>query len=266
MTIRPWLLLPALLFAGAAPVFSQAPCAPPDAMKPQLQGKPTADALNDLGVWFGDHKQYDCAANVFAASLQAEPEQKDAPHVAFMFGVSLDLSRDLKEAIPALQTAEQLGYRDIRLHAILAEALDATHATKDAEAEWRQALEFDPELSSALDALSNDLLRDNDYAGVIAVLEVPRLVSQRTPQQSLNLATAYAAVGKLDEAARVLRNGLNTSPGSLDLAKRLGRILIQLHRRDEAVALLELTVAKHPEDPEAKADLAKAQAIAGRAK
>jgi len=266
MTMRPWLFLPAFLLSGAALVFSQTQCMPPDAMKPQLQGKPAAGALNDLGVWFGDHKQYDCAANVFAASLQAEPEQKDAPHVAFMFGVSLDLSGDLKEAIPALQAAEQLGYRDIRLHVILAEALDATHATKDAEAEWRRALEYDPELSSALDALSNDLLLDKDYASAIAVLEVPRLVGQRTPQQSLTLATAYAATGKLDETARVLRDGLNTSPDSLDLAKRLGSALIQLHRRDEAVALLELTVAKHPEDPEARADLAKAQAMSGGAK
>jgi Flp pilus assembly protein TadD len=266
MTMRPWLLMLAFSLSSAARVFSQAPCKPPESMKSQLQGKPTTDTLNELGGWFGEHKQFDCAANVFAASLQAEPDQKNAPHVAFMFAVSLDLAGDLKEAIPALQAAEQLGYRDIKLHVILAEALDATHATKDAEEEWRQALEFDPELSSALDALSDDLLLDNDYAGAIAALEVPRLVGQRTPQQSLNLATAYVATGRLDEAARVLRDGLNTSPDSLDMAKRLSSVLIQLHRADQAVALLELTVAKHPEDPEAKADLAKAQAMVGGVK
>lgn len=228
-------------------------------MKPQLQGKPTAAALNDLGAWFGEHKQYDCATNAFAASLQMEPNQKDAPHVAFMFGVSLDLSGDLTEAIPALQQAEQLGYRDIKLHVILAEALDATHANKDAESEWRHALEFDPELSAALDALSNDLLLEKDYAGAIALLEVPRLQGQRTPRQSLNLATAEAATGRLDQAARVLRDGLNTSPDSIELANRLAGILIQLHRKDEAIALLELTIAKHPEDAESKATLTQAQ-------
>jgi Flp pilus assembly protein TadD len=266
MTTPRFLLLTALLLGGAGRLLAQASCTPPDSMKAQLQGKPTAAALNDLGVWFGDHKQFDCAANAFATSLQLEPGQKDAPHVAFMFGASLDLSGDVKEAIPALQEAEQTGYRDIKLHVILAEALDATHANKDAEAEWRQALEFDPELSSALDALSNDLLLDNDFAATIALLEVPRLLGQRTPRQSLNLATAYAATGKLDQAARVLRDGLNTTPDSLELANRLAGVLMQLHRQDEAIALLELTVAKHPEDTEAKQNLAKAQAMVSAGK
>ena len=116
-------------------------------------------------------------------------------------------------------------------------------------------------MSSALDALSNDLLLDNDYAATIALLEVPRLLGQRTPRQSLNLATAYVAAGKLDQAARVLRDGLNTTPDSLDLASRLAGVLMQLHRQDEAIALLELTVARHPEDAEARANLAKAQAM-----
>jgi tetratricopeptide (TPR) repeat protein len=260
------LLVSALLLAGAATFAAQSPCTPPEDMKPRLQGKPTVEALNDLGVWFGEHKQFDCAANVFATSLQTDPNQKDAPHVAFEFGVSLELSGDTKEAIPAMQEAEQLGYRDLKLHVILAQALDATHAAKDAEAEWRQALDFDPEFSAALDALSSDLLADKDFAGVIAVLEVPRLLGQRTPQQCLNLAAAYAGTDKPEEAARVLRDGLNTSADSLAIANQLAATLVQLHRRDEALALLELTVAQHPDDEEAKAMLAKVRGTAGSGK
>jgi Flp pilus assembly protein TadD len=219
-------------------------------MKARLQGKPDAAAFTDLGVWFAGQQKYDCAANAFATSLQMEPNQPDLPHVAFMFGVSLYLSGDAKEGIAALQQAEQLGYRDIKLHVILATALDASHSTRDAVEEWRAALAFDPESSTALDALSSDLLLESDFNGAIALLEDPRLLGQRTAQQSLNLAGAYAGTARLDEAARVLRDGLNTSPGSLALANRLADVLVQLGRPDEAVAVLDLALAQHPEDPD----------------
>lgn len=259
LTMRTFALLPALALLSSASLlsaFGQTQCAPPEQMKARFQDKPDAAAYTDLGVWFADQKQYSCAADAFATSMQMAPDQKDAPHVIFMFGSSLYLSGDMSEAITALQQAEQLGFRDIKLHIILATALDSSHSTKEAENEWRAALEFDPELSTALDALSSDLLHDNDFAGTIAVLEVPRLLGQRTPQQSLNLAAAYAATGRLNEAARTLRDGLNTSPDSLPLANQLAKTLIQLNRKDEAVAVLELAIARHPEDPDLKAFLA----------
>ena len=116
MTNRSSLLLFALLLGNAGSILGQAPCTPPESMKAELQGKPNAAALNDLGVWFGEQKQYDCATSAFATSLQEDPDQKDVAHVAFMLGVSLDFTGDTKEAIGALQEAEQLGYNDIKLH------------------------------------------------------------------------------------------------------------------------------------------------------
>ncbi len=244
--------LPAvLLFLSAValePILGQTPCSPPDAMKARLHDKPDAAAYTDLGVWFADQKQYACAADAFAAAMQAQPDQKDVPHIAFMFGVSLYFSGDTKDAVTALQQAEQFGINDVKIHMILAAALDASQQTKDAEDEWRAALAFDPESSVALDALSNDLLRDNDFTDTIALLQVPRLVGQRTPQQSLNLASAYARTARLDEAARVLRDGLNTSPDSLALADQLAKTLVELKRGDEAVTVLEVALTQHPQD------------------
>jgi len=253
MTVRPSMLPIALLLASAAALMGQAPCAPPDAMKAQLENSPTAGAYTDLGVWYADQKQYSCAANAFATSLQMDPNQKGAGHVAFMFGVSLYFSGDTKEAVTALQEAEQVGYNSLELHMVLAGALDAAHSAKEAEEEWRAAVAFDPESTTALDALSNDLIHDNDFAGTIALLDGPRLLGQRTPQQSLNLGEAYAATGKLDKAASVLRDGLNTTPDSLALANRLASTLIRLNRRDEAAVLLEVTVEEHPDDADAAA-------------
>ena len=237
------------LLMGSACLHGQPPCTPPQSMKTILQGKPTAAAFTDLGVWFAGQQQYACAANAFATSLQMEPEQKGVAQVAFMFGTSLYLSGDKKEAVDALREAEHLGLNDIKAHIILAEALDDLHSTNEAAQEWRAALSLDPESSTALDSLSSDLLIENDFNGTIALLDSPRLLGQRTPQQSINLANAYAGTAQLDKAEAVLRDGLNTSPESLDLANRLADILIRLSRRDEAVTVLDLALAQHPDDP-----------------
>jgi Flp pilus assembly protein TadD len=236
------------LLLAASSLLCAENCTPPESMKAKLQDKPSAAVFNELGVWFAEKEQYACAANAFATSLQKDPEQPDAAHVVFMFGVSLYFSGDTKEAIAALQQAEQLGSNDLKIHTILATALDSTHETAGAASEWRAALAFDPESSTALDSLSNDLLLANDFQGTIEALETPRLLGQRTEQQSANLAAAYTKTGKPDEAARVLREGLNTSPDSLSLVHQLAEVLVQLGRLDETATALELALARHPDD------------------
>ena len=266
LTVRIAALLTVLLALGPGLAQAQTPCAPPDQMKAQFADKPNAAAYNDLGVWFAGQKQYACAADAFATSLQMDPGQKDLPHIAFMFGVALYFSGNQKDSIGALQEAEQLGYRDIKLHIILATALDAAHEIKEAENEWREALKFDPELSTALDALSNELLADADFKGIIATLEQPRLLGQRTPQQSLNLAAAYAGVGSEEKAAGVLRDGLNTTPDSLALANKLAETLVQLKRPEEALTVLQLAVEQHPGDAQTATHLANVIAALGNGK
>jgi Flp pilus assembly protein TadD len=197
-------------------------------MKPRLRDKPTAAVLNDLGLWFANHQQYACAANAFGSSLQTDAAQPDLPHIVFEFGVSLYLSGDTKEAIPSLQEAEHLGYRDSKLHVILATALDSSRDLAAAEPEWRKALAFDPDNTTALDALSSDLLSGGD------------LKAWRSARQAINLATAYSKSNKPEEALRVLQDGLNTNPDSYDLAEQLAAQLTQQGRTDEAAMVLKL--------------------------
>ncbi|MGA2850063.1 MAG: tetratricopeptide repeat protein [Terracidiphilus sp.] len=265
-SLRWTLVVGMLLFADLPAIKGQAACTPPDSMKAQLLDKPDAAVYTDLGIWFANQKNYACAADAFGTSLQMDPNQKNLARVVFMFGVSLYFQGDVQEAIPALQEAEKLGYQDNQLHVVLATALDGEHSTKDAEAEWRAALDVDPELSTALDALSTDLLVEKNFQGVIAALEVPRLLGQRTPRQTVNLGTAYAAFGQLEKAAAVLRDGLNTTPDSVAIANQLARILVELNRKEEAVTVLELAVAQHPDDAEAKANLAQARDALGSGK
>jgi Flp pilus assembly protein TadD len=238
-----------VLLLAPATLFSAPDCTPPPDMRDRLQGAPTANDYIDLGFWFASHEQYDCAANAYATSLQTDPAQKNAPRIIFMFGSSLYLSGDIQEAIPALQEAEHRGYNDYRLHLMLAAALESTHDSQAAEAEWRAALAFDPELTAALDALSADLLKDGDYASVIDLLDKPRVQPQRTPTQCINLALAYERSGKSDRAIEVLRNGFNTAPGSAAIAGQLAGLLIESNRNEEAALVLDIAIGHNPDDP-----------------
>jgi len=218
----------------------QGGCTPPPEMRSRLAGKPTADALNDLGVWFANRRQYACAAQAFATSLQTHPQQPPFRKVIFMFGASLFYSGDTKEAAEALEEAERVGYRDDKLYAMLATALDAQHETEKAEAQWKLALDFDPESAMALDALSNDMMALRQFDDLVALLTQRRLRPFRSEQQVQNLGFAYVQLGRAQDAAKVLEDGLNTYPESAPIADQLVLVLIGLHRDAEAALVREL--------------------------
>jgi len=232
------------LFAIAGVTLAQSRCAPPDSMKDHFAGKPNAASLNELGYWFGEQKNYNCAVQAFASSLQLEPKQKQFSVIAFMLGVSLYLTGDTKEAIPVLQEAEESGYNDIRIHLLLAQALDETQARADAEIEWRAALEIDPEHSFALDHLSNDLISDTNDKAVIELLDTPRIAPLRTIQQDTNLSLAFSRSGKQNDALRVLRDSVNTYPDSVQLTQQLADVLTQSGSREEAQTVLQVLQAR----------------------
>ena len=82
----------------------------------------------------------------------------------------------------------------------------------------------------------------------IELLDTPRLQPQRTPQQCLNVAAAFAKTDRLEDAARILRDGLNTAPDSMPLADALASVLKQLGRKEEAAVVLEVARARKLND------------------
>jgi len=245
----------AAALASGAMLWADVTCTPPAELKARLQEKPTAAVYNDLGIWFAGKEQYACSAESLATSLQMEPQQKDMAHIAFMFGVSLLFSGETRDGIAALEEVEKMNYRDIKLHLVLASALDSIHSSERAEAEWRAAIAQDWENSTALDGLSNNLNAAGNFAATIALLEDPKILTQRAATQSLNLGVAYAKSGKLTEAVNALRDGLNTSPDSQALNAALADVLVQMGNASEAIAVLQLQAAMHPENAQAQAGL-----------
>lgn len=226
-------------------IFAYASCTAPPTIKARLERKPAADTYGDLGKWFGERKQFQCAAQAFAEAVKLQP---DSAPFTYLWGLSLYSAGDVQASLSPLRQAANLNPADARPHLVLGSALDRAIRTADAEREWRIALAIDPGSAAALDGLSNDLLNDKDYTGTIALLEQPAHQAQRTEQQSLNLGMAYAKTLQLHEAAKALRDGLDAAPDSLSLANELAVVFMLLERPEEAENVLSAALDRHPGD------------------
>ncbi|MGO8935377.1 MAG: tetratricopeptide repeat protein [Terracidiphilus sp.] len=234
---------------GFAPLAAFAQCTPPSDLRAQIAAHPTAENYANLGNWFADHKQFECAAKAFASASAINPSSSS---LAYLWGLSLSSAGNDSAALVPLRKAAALGPSDIRPHLVSAAALDKLKRTAEAEAEWRKALAIDPASAPALDGLSRDLIDQKDYPSVVALLAAPSAAGQLSPEQCVNLGIAFAAAARLEEAARVLRDGLNTAPDSIQIANELAVVLLLMGRDREALSIFELAIQKHPDDQATK--------------
>jgi tetratricopeptide (TPR) repeat protein len=243
---RGWVITAGVTFFWlAAPAFSLAACTPPLELQTGLQKRPTAQAHAEIGEWFSERRQFDCAALSFALASRLEPSSVS---FAYLWGLSLVSAGHYTDALAPLRRASSLDPDNIRPHLSLATALRQLKRTADAEEEWRKALSIDANSTLALDGLSQDLIEQKDYPGVVALLYKPGSDRQLSPLASLNLGIALAGAVRLDDAANVLREGLNTYPDSLPIADELALVLMLQGRVDEAYKIFDLALEKHPND------------------
>lgn len=234
-------ILPCLVLSSTA----FASCTPPPKMRAKIEAKASAETYANLGTWFGNQKQFGCAAEAFGTAARMQP---DSESYQYMWGLSLYSAGHTADAERPLRIAVHLNSSDVRPHLALGAALDNLKQTSEAETEWRAALAIDPDSEAALDALSQDLVDEKDYTAVVTLLGKPAETRVRSALQSLNLGIAYARTARLTMASDVLREGLNTAPNSLPLAVELALNLELLSRDEEAYAVLDLALRHHPND------------------
>jgi len=236
-----------LVIAGFLPLSNclvEAQCTAPPELRAKIGQSPTAENYAKLGAWFATEKKFSCAATNYAAASSREPQSAS---YAYLWGLSLQLAGKNKDALAALTKAAELDGKDIRPHLGLGAVYDKLNQPAKSEAEYRAALAIDPHSSVALDSLSQEFLGRKDYTSVVALLE-KQGSGNRTAAQSLNLGIAYAAGARLDDASRVLREGLKDAPESPAIADELAAVLMLMGSEKEAFELLESVLGKHPED------------------
>jgi tetratricopeptide (TPR) repeat protein len=223
-----------------------AACAGPPELQAKIRSQPDTEDYIQLGTWFGDHRQYECAVEAFRAGLKLEP---GSAQLYYLVGLSLYSSGHSEEAISPLQQSIQLIPEVFQPHHILALALNQLHRMPEADAEWEAALRIDPHSTEAFDGLSKSLLAEGNYRAVIALLQT---APPKEQDLALDLAQAYDMAGMLDEAIKTLQQALRVNPSSLHHIEKLVMILARQAHFEDAAKLAAKRVQQHPHDLKAQ--------------
>jgi tetratricopeptide (TPR) repeat protein len=222
-----------------------ASCVGPAPLEARVKSHPDADAYTALGIWFGENRKSECAAQAFQAGLKLEP---NSPRLSYLLGLSLYTAGKLQESVAPLQHSVALDSKEEKSHLLLASALSGLGRGNEAFVEWQAALKIDPNSKMALDGIAKILLAAGDNETVIA--QLPGM--QLDENLILDLATAYGRTGLFNDAARVLNEGMKTYPNSATLASMLVSIYVKQSRFEEANKVAEQLAHRNPHDIEAQ--------------
>lgn len=236
---------PGVLFvAGAAvvvPCAAAATCTPPPELKNALQLHPMADVDTDLGNWYADHHQFDCAIDAFQSAHKLEP---DSAHIEYLLGLSYYMASRYEDALEPLRQSIQTDAGALKPHMILAATLSKLGRQSAAADQWEVALHIDPQSTAALDGLSRALLAEGKVDPVIALLSHAHL----DEELALDLAQAYSKEYKLTEAKDVLTQAMRDNPATAALVYSLVTIDVKQGHPEEGARAAQSFAEAHPHD------------------
>jgi Flp pilus assembly protein TadD len=220
-------------------------CKGPPELESKLQAQPNVVSYTELGTWFGEHQQFDCANDAFRSALKLDP---DSAKLNYFLGLSLYSSGQPKDAVATLRKSIGLDAKALLPKLLLASILHETGEKSEAEAQWKAALAIDPASKEALDGLSNSMIESGDFQAAIGLLRDVK----RDEDLNIDLALAYGQAGMLEDSATTLREALAANPASLRLINALVTVYVHQHRYQDAAALLQTYMQQHPESFEAQ--------------
>jgi tetratricopeptide (TPR) repeat protein len=236
-----------ILVAGCsgAVLAAQTECQAPPSLQATMDDHPNAAAYAELGAWFGQHNQYDCANEAFRSALKLDPA---SAKVNYFLGLSLYSTGKVEAALGPLQESAQLDGNAIQPRLLLATALHGLGRRSDAETQWNAVLKIDPANKDALGGLSNSMMDGGDFMVAIDLLRN----AKRDEDLDLDLARAYGLAGMLDEAAATVKDAMAADPTSLRLTNALATVYLHQLRFQDAAALLGAYLQQHPNEIESQ--------------
>jgi tetratricopeptide (TPR) repeat protein len=219
-------------------------CTAPKALADKAQLHPDGDVYAEIGNWFGDHKQYDCAIESYQKGLKLEP---GSAKLYYLVGLTFYASGHPDQAAQPLAKSIYLMPDVLKPHLLLGASLDQLGRHKEAVSEWESALRIDKKSVEAFDGLSRSLIALDDPMSVIDVLK------EAPPSETLtvDLAMAYGKADMMDKAAEILKEALQKNP-SLPLTSALTTVYVRQVHYQDAVHLAEKSARLHPTNLEAQ--------------
>jgi len=167
-----------------------------------------------------------------------------------------------EEAAAEYRTALALVPDYAPAHSNLGVLLAAKGQHDDARAHYREALRLDPALTDAEVNLGIDLAEAGQHAEAIETLRHAITLDANSVSAHYNLGMALAAISRFDEAQREFEQTLALDATNAAAHNNLGILFASQGRLDEGIAHFRAALRLHPDDPEASANLQRAEAEA----
>jgi tetratricopeptide (TPR) repeat protein len=137
--------------------------------------------------------------------------------------------------------------------------------SEEAVAEWKKALELNPESDKAHNNVGLLLAGTGRFDEAIPHFEETLRINPEYPAAHSNLGVAFAGTGKLDEAIAEFEKELAVDPDSAEAHTNLGQALARKGDLDAAVGHFRRALAAAPGSASVRANLVQALTTQGRA-
>ncbi|MGC2639660.1 MAG: tetratricopeptide repeat protein [Acidobacteriaceae bacterium] len=228
--------------AGAS---ARAACTGPQALEAKVRAHPTAAAWAELGNWFGDQKQFACAAEALRSAVRLDPK---SAQLTYLLGLAYYEQEKFDDAVPPLQRSVATDGTALKPHLLLASALMHISQPQDAAEQWRASLAIDSGNSMAMHGLSECYVLMGSFPDEIELLKSAKL----DDHLAVDLAIAYTNTQAYDDAVKTLTTGLAASPNSVELSNALVAVYLKISDTDLAERTAQKCYQAHPDDHSAQ--------------
>jgi tetratricopeptide (TPR) repeat protein len=222
----------------------------PDEAKTLLQGltKQAPDYLpawRDLAKIAFAEKNYDEALSLLENIFGRDPDNPEARIIQAEVWVARG---DSAKAIAILDKLNTAYPNNPLVKYEVGRAYLASKNSAQATAAFQQAIAIKPDYTEAILALAELNLRSGNPQAVVSAMEDLLKKQPGLLQARSLLANAYQALGRLDDAAALVREQIERSSPSPDVYYSLGSILRQQNRNDEARKAFEKAAELAPDN------------------
>lgn len=228
-------------------------------------------ALFNLGTLLADQGDLDAAEALYRDALEriGEDDRLSAAELHGRLGEVLERREDLEDALAEYRAALELQPDLAPVRNNLGFLLERRGELSQAAEAYRKALESDPSYPLPYFNLGDLLLQSGRAEQAAAAYNAGLSVAPFNLQARYNFGTALAAAGRQTEAAETFRRLLLVAPGHPGALNNLAWLLAnsdsdELRDPEEAVRLAEQASARLPDNPRVLETLARAYAAARR--
>ncbi len=197
----------------------------------------------NLAFAYSQLNQDDKAIEHYTKLLEKKPDLLQA---RLNLGMILLRQQRPADAVPYLETLAESRADDFRAQFYYAHALESSGKAEQAIAPYRRAVEIDPNSADAALGLGRSLARAGRFDEAERYYKQAAQIDPELDGQILEFAEILEQGGRKDQALALYQVYLATHADAIAVSERVGLLLLDGKRYQEAIPVLEAAVAQSP--------------------